>query len=69
VEITARSGLTLYTPASSIVSNPTSRFGHLFVSRPFNMPDRTAGLILAAQPHVRAMPVKLFFQENIFIVR
>jgi hypothetical protein len=54
-----------YTAASSLVSNPTSRFGSFEDWRESRASDRTVGPILAAQPHVRASPVNVFFLKKI----
>jgi len=65
VLIIATSAETLYTAASSEVSNPTKRSGSVGVLNPLSASDKSAGPILAAQPQVRASLVKVFFL-NIF---
>ena len=66
VLMNARSGATRYTAASSLVSNPTSRFGSSDGLRYFSASETTVGPILAAQPQVRDNPVSvLFFLKNI----
>ena len=67
VLITAVSGERRYTAASSLVSNPTSRFGSLGMSSSLSASDRSAGPILAAHPQVRDIPIRVFFfMKNIF---
>jgi hypothetical protein len=61
VLITAISEDRRYTAASSLVSNPTSRFGSSGGFRSLSASDRTVGPIFAAQPQVRASPVNVFF--------
>jgi hypothetical protein len=60
----AMSSESLYTAASSDVSKPTNRFGSSGGASPESESDRTAGPILAAQPHVLASPVSVFFLKN-----
>jgi len=64
VLIMAISSESRYTEASSDVSKPTIRFGSSGGVRPESASDRTAGPILAAQPHVLASPVSVFFLKN-----
>jgi hypothetical protein len=61
VLIMAISSDSLYTAASSAVSKPTSRLGSIGFDSPCNASDKSVGLILAAQPQVRARPVSVFF--------
>ncbi len=54
-----------YTAASSLVSNPTIRFGSLEGSSVLKTSDKTVGLIFAAHPQVRASWVNVFsFLKN-----
>ena len=57
----AISSESLKTAASSEVSIPTSRFRSEGGVRPSSASDRAVGPILAAQPHVLAKPVRVFF--------
>ncbi len=50
--------------ASSEVSIPTKRFESEGGLKPESASDRTAGLIFAAHPQVRARPVSVFFLKN-----
>ena len=68
VEITAILSERRYTAASSLVSNPTSRFGSIETGRSLRASDRTVGPILAAQPQVLARPVRVFFFAKLNIM-
>jgi hypothetical protein len=57
----AISGVRRYTAASSLVSNPTSKFSSTETSRSLSASDRAVGPILAAQPQVRDNPINVFF--------
>ena len=64
VLIIAMSSESRYTAASSDVSKPTNKFGSSGGASPESESDRTVGPILAAQPHVLASPVSVFFLKN-----
>ena len=53
----AISGPSLYTPASSLVSNPTSTFGSLARGKPRKTESSKLGLSFAAQPAALTMAV------------
>src|SRR5712692_4320515 len=55
----ARSSATRYTPASSLVSNPTRTFGSVCRGRRRNTESSRLGLSLAAQPAALTMAVSL----------
>ena len=58
-----------YTAASSQVLKPTSRLGSSEGLSALSASARSDGPILAAQPHVRESPVKVFFlKKYIFII-
>jgi hypothetical protein len=64
VLIMAISSVSRYTAASSEVSIPTRRFGSEGGIRPESASDRSVGPIFAAQPQVRASPVRVFFLNS-----
>ena len=53
--------------ASSLDSKPTSRFGSVAAGKSLRASDRTVGPIFAAQPQVRASPVRVFFLPKNFM--
>ena len=65
--MTASSLLSRYTAASSLDSNPTRRLGSVGKGNPCSASDRAVGPIFAAQPQVRASPVRVFFLPKRFI--
>jgi hypothetical protein len=65
VLIIATSSVSRYTAASSEVSIPTRRFESEGGVRPESASDRAAGPIFAAQPQVRARPVRVFFLKSV----
>ena len=68
VTTSAISSLRRYTPASSLVSKPTSRFGSALVGRAASSLSSPTGLTFAAHPQVLANPVSVFFFANSAIV-
>ncbi len=64
VLITAISSDSRYTAASSEVLKPTSRLGSLGGLSALSASARSDGPILAAQPHVRESPVRVFPRKN-----
>src|SRR5215472_6162768 len=59
----ARSSATRYTPASSLVSKPTSTFGSLGTGKRRRIESRVPGLSFAAQPAALTMAVS--FTESV----
>jgi len=65
VVTTAISSVSRYTPASSLVSNPTSRFGSSIRGRSARSLPSPTGSILAAQPQVLERPVRVAFLNGL----
>ncbi len=63
----AASGAMRQTAASSLVSNPTSRFGSCTGQIAERASDRSAGPIFAAQPQVRGMPVCVLLRNGFMV--
>jgi len=57
-----------YTAASSLVLKPTSRSGSREGLSALSASARSDGPILAAQPHVRESPVRVFFLKRCIIL-
>ena len=53
-------------PASSLVSNPTSRSGSFFFGSLARSSPSPTGLTFAAHPHVFAKLVRVCFRDNLF---
>ena len=53
-------------PASSLVSNPTSKFGSFFFGSLARSSPSPTGLTFAAHPHVFARLVRVCFRDNLF---
>lgn len=59
--MSATSSDTLYTQASSLLSNPTRILGSLILGRPESISDRTPGPILAPHPPALVISVRRIF--------